>query len=282
MPRRSRMRRAAVVVVVVAVLTALADCGTPAPSGPVTKPVGLIAIGHSGLTGRGTAHPEEDALQYSWATGTSPNVNSIYLRLVKLRPQDKGHVANTAVDGATASSLDGEAELALQQVSAPALVIISIIGNDIRCDGTDDQHIPEFGQDVSAALDTITKKSPDSRILVVGQMGRPDPALARAIVAHDPNAKYTVTGSGICSFYDVTGALVPSHFKTLTAITEAYEAEQARVCAKYPQCHTDGGAREAYKDKLENFAPDWMHHNITGQTQEAAITWPAVEKALGL
>ena len=73
-----------------------------------------------------------------------------------------------------------------------------------------------------------------------------------------------------------------SHFKTLTTIIEAYEAEQARVCAKYRQCHTDGGVRAAYQDKPEDFAPDWVHHNIAGQNAEAAITWPVVEKILGL
>jgi hypothetical protein len=277
------MRRAAVVV---AVLLALAGCGAPAPSstpsGDVAKPVGFVAIGHSGQTGRGTAEQREAALEYSWATGTNPKVNSIYLRLVKVRPEDKGYVANTAINGATASALDGEADLALRQVSAPALVIISIIGNDTRCDGTDKQHIPEFGQAVGAALDNITEKSPNSRILIVGQMGRPSPALVREVVAHDPSAKYSVTGSGICDLYNAAGELVPSHIKTLTAIIEAYEAEQARVCAKYRQCHTDGGARAASKDKLENFAPDWIHHNIAGQTAEAAITWPVVEKILGL
>jgi hypothetical protein len=277
------MRRAAVVF---AVLQALAACGAPAPSstpsGTVAQPVGFIAIGHSGLTGRGAAEPPEAALQYSWATGTNPKVNSIYLRLVKVRPEDKGHVANTAFDGATASALQGQAELALRQVSAPALVIISIIGNDIRCDGTDKQHIPEFGQAVGAALDTLTEKSPHSRILIVGQMGRTSPALVREVIAHDPNAKYAATGSGMCDFFNAAGALVPSHFKTLTAIVDAYEAEEARVCAKYRQCQTDGGARAAYKDKLENFAPDWIHHNIAGQTAEAAITWPVVEKILGL
>jgi hypothetical protein len=277
------MRRAAVVL---AVLLALTACSAPAPSstpsGHVATPVGFIAIGHSGLTGRGTAEPPEAAPQYSWATGTNPKVNSIYLRLVKVRPEDKGHVANTAWDGATASALQGQAELALRQVAAPALVIVSIIGNDVRCDGTDQQHIPEFGQDVRAALDTITEKSPDSRILIVGQMGRPSPALVREVVAHDPDAKYAATGSGRCDFFNAAGQLVPSHFTTLTAIIDAYEAEEARVCAKYRQCQTDGGVRAAYTDKLENFAPDWVHHNIAGQTEEAAITWPVVEKILGL
>src|SRR4051794_10337701 len=49
-----------------------------APDGPS----GVIAIGHSGLTGEGTAEPERPALENSWATGTNPSVNSIYRRLL--------------------------------------------------------------------------------------------------------------------------------------------------------------------------------------------------------
>ncbi len=283
MVRRRRMRRAAVVVTV---LLALVGCGAPAPSsapsGRVAEPVGLIAIGHSGLTGHGTVDAADAALEYSWATGTKPEVNSIYRRLVKVRPEYEGHVANAAIDGALASALDGEADVALRQVSAPALVIISTFVNDVRCDGTDDQNIPEFGRAVGAALDNVTEKSPNSRILIVGQLGRPSAALVREVVAHDPDSKPSLTGSGICDLYNAAGELMLSHIKAITAIIEGYEAEQARVCARYRQCHTDGGARAAYKEKLENFAPDWSHHNIAGQTAEAAVTWPVVEKILGL
>ena len=99
MGRRRRMRRAGVVV---AVLLVLVGCGAPAPSstpsGGVAEPVGLIAIGHSGLTGHGTVDAADAALEYSWATGTKPEVNSIYLRLVKVRPENSGHVANAAID----------------------------------------------------------------------------------------------------------------------------------------------------------------------------------------
>jgi hypothetical protein len=265
------------------VLQALAACSTSSPSGTpsqdVAEPVGVVAIGHSGMTGEGTAEP---ALENSWATGTNPKVNSIYLRLAAVRPENKDHVANTASGGASASELQGQAEQALEQVAAPALVIIATIDNDIQCDATDKTHISEFGQHVRAALDAITKKSPQSRILMVTQAGRPSPAFVRELVAHDPNVKSELTGSGICDFFNPAGELVPAHFETLTGIIEAYEAEQKRVCAEYRQCQTDGGARAAYKDKLKNFAPDWNHLNLAGQAEEAKIIWPVVERILSL
>ena len=60
------------------------------------------------------------------------------------------------------------------------------------------------------------------------------------------------------------------------AFHDAYEAEQARVCAAFPQCRTDGSVRAAYLDTLENFSPDWAHLNVKGQAAEAALIWPVV------
>jgi hypothetical protein len=114
----------------------------------------MIAIGHSGLTGEGTAGESEPAYDNSWATGTSSDVNSIYLRLTVARPEFQGHVANTAQGGAKSSALIAQATSALAQVPVPAFVIISTIDNDIQCDGNDLGRIPqlkvELGQNVFA------------------------------------------------------------------------------------------------------------------------------------
>lgn len=62
---------------------------------------------------------------------------------------------------------------ALALVPTPRLAIIQTIDSDIRCDGTDDEHVPEFGEQLAAALELITTESPQTEILVVGQLGRP-------------------------------------------------------------------------------------------------------------
>lgn len=282
-PGRTMRSRAPIAIVLAAALVTVACSGTGPSSKPtpgLTRPVGVIAVGHSGLTGEGTAGTFEPALENSYATGTNPEVNSVYLRLIKLRPETEGHVANTAVGGAVASSLPDQAEQALGVVPVPALVIISTIDNDIRCDGTDAEHIPELGQDVRATLDIITTSSPHAHVLIVGQLGRPDPSFIRKLVGHDPSVKAALTGVGMCDFFNPRGALVRAHFETLTEIIDAYEAEEARVCAEYRQCQTDGGVRAAYKDKLANFAPDWAHGNIVGQATAAANIWPVVEQLM--
>jgi hypothetical protein len=256
---------------------------TATPAGDLETPVGVVAFGHSNLTGEGTAGLQEPALGNSWATGDNPEVNSVYLRLTGVRPETEGHVANTAMGGAPSFQLMQQAEAALRRVPYPALAIIATIDSDIRCDGTDDEHLPEFGENVAEVLDFITSQSPNTRILVVGQPGRPSVDFVEELVAHDPSAKAGLTEPGNpCTFFDADGAIFPEGLETLTGIIEAYEAEQARVCAEYPNCATDGGVRAAYQDTLENFSPDWAHLNIKGQAAEAELIWPVVEELLEL
>ena len=265
----------------------LAGCSAPAPAPiPTTTspgaPVGLIAIGHSGLTGEGTGAEFSAVPENSWATGTSPDVNSVYSRLIEALPQTEGNVANAAAGGAKASLLSSQAESALKTVPHPALVIISTIDNDIRCDGTDAEHVPEFGADVADALDVISSASPDSAILVVGQLGRPSTSFITGLVADHPEFVAPLSGPPPCAYFDEDGKLSEADFASLTAIIESYEAEQARVCAEVPRCSTDDGVRAAYVDTVDNLGPDFEHLNVKGQAAEAELIWPVVEKILGL
>jgi len=261
-----------------------AATSSTAPAADTAKPVGVIAIGHSGLTGENSdpKNPGQVALENSWATGTSPQVNSIYRRLVAARPETAGHVANTAEGGAPASTLATQAQRALKTVPAPALVVVQTIDGDIRCDGTDHTHVAEFGAALADALQVVTTASPDSRILAVGQLGRPSPSFVRKLVAEDPALKAELTGTGMCDFFGPNGELNDEAFDTLTSIIEDYETEQARVCAMVPNCRTDDGARAAYIDRLKNFSSDWNHLNVRGQAEVAEIAWPAAAPLLEL
>jgi hypothetical protein len=191
-------------------------------------------------------------------------------------------VANTAVGGATSETLVQQAELALASVPVPALAIVSTIDNDITCDGNDPDHVPVLGENVRAAIDAILTASPNTKVLVIGQAGRPSPEFIEELVAFDPAVKEFITGTGICDFYSPDGTLNEAGFATLTGIIQAYEDEQARVCAEFENCRTDGGVRAAYVDTLENFAPDWGHANIRGQAAQAELMWPVVVELLGL
>ena len=252
---------------------------TVEPTPDVANPVGIIAIGHSGLTGEGTAGTFNENKAASWATGTAPEVNSVYSRLLALQPEIENHVANTASGGASARVLQTQAQTALGLVPVPQLAIIQTVDNDIRCDAA---NVESVGASLLEALELIHERSPNTKILVVGQAGRPSVEFIEELVAFDPTVKADLTWNDECTFFHADGSINPDGFANLTAAIDAYEAEAARVCATVPNCITDGGVRRAYVDTIANFAPDYAHLNVQGQAAMAELIWPVVEELLGL
>jgi hypothetical protein len=252
---------------------------TPQATPDLDHPVGIIAMGHSGLTGEGTAGPFQANPSASWATGTEPAVNSVYLRLLAIVPAMEGRFANTAMGGAAASLLLAQTESALQAVQAPLLAIIQTVDNDIQCDGS---NIDAVGKSLAAALAVISEASPNTRILVVGQAGRPSIAFIEELVAIDPSMKANLTWDDDCSFFDAGGRIREEGVAKLRSVIDAYEAETARICEAVPNCATDGGVRRAYVDDVSNFSPDYAHFNEQGQAAMAELIWPVVVDLLGL
>jgi hypothetical protein len=73
--------------------------------------------------------------------------------------------------------------------------------------GTDPQNLRPFGTTLADLLTSLSQVSPGSQILIVGQPGRPSPTFVTHLVAAHPEVKATLTGSGICDFYDSHGKL---------------------------------------------------------------------------
>ena len=118
--------------------------GTPATpaassaSGPYTGyPDSIAALGHSLITGEGTGD-ESDWTANSWATGTNPKVNSVYLRLHQVNPAIEGHVRNLGTGGADLAALTGQAQTLSQLQPQPELVIIATLDSDITCPASAD------------------------------------------------------------------------------------------------------------------------------------------------
>jgi hypothetical protein len=279
--RSPRVTSTMAVAVVLAISAAgCSSSGESQPSKPA--PVGIIALGHAGLNAYNSdpTLPGQPALKNSWATGSSAEVDSVYLRLVAARPATKGHVFNAAFENADVNSLAAQAKTALAKVPAPALIIIETI--DIHCDGTDAANVPVFGATLLGVLKSLNASSPESKILLVGPLGRPNPVAVTALVDKAPYVKKDLSGAGICDSYDEHGQLNKAAFRTETKIIDSYEAEQARVCSSVVNCRTDGGVRADYQDTLENFSSDWNHLNARGQAQAAKIIWPVVASELEL
>jgi hypothetical protein len=255
--------------------------GTTSASHPLR---GIIALGHSALTGENSdpQSPGVVARQNSWATGTNPAVDSIYQRLATLDPAFRKHAVNAAFGGATAATLVAQATKALGVVPNPRLVIIEIIGTDIRCNGTDSKNYPVFGRHVKAALALIARRAPHATILLMSWPGQPL-QVSRAIIGTRGVPAWS--GSDMCSPFDRNLKLDMRHIRTLTGIIEGYESELAKVCATVPECHTDNGRATHFRVRAgyynySNF--DWGHFNVTGLAALARFMWPTVAKILQL
>ena len=296
------MRRRALSIAVLVGLV-VAACASPTPESSTTSEsatsscveiqtitslakspvVGLVALGHSGLTGfkSDPGQPNGDAKENSWATGTNPQVNSVYQRLVAARPDTEGHVANRAVDSARAATLIYQAQSARLQVPTPELVLIQTIGGDIRCDGTDDARLVDFGASLTQALNLFNEASPETRILIVSHLDRPA-TLAEAVSGNE-SAKSGFIGHGPCDFFDpATGKLNEEHISSLTDIIESYEAVQIQVCSEVPNCSTDSGAFSTYRLNSEDLVPGDGHLSVIGHARAAETIWPTVAQLLSL
>ena len=276
-------------------LAALAACGAGSGDSPTAQEsngsnapststlTGLIAIGHSALTGENSDPATPGPVPAnSWATGTNASVNSIYERMLAAQPEIEGHVANTAEGGATADQLTVQASDALRQVPAPQLAIIETIDNDIRCDGTDADHVAEFGDSVRSALRTIAEASPQTQVLMVSPQGSParELKLMAPLIATNPDVRAIYSGPAPCGMIDDNGRVVPANVAALTAIIQAYAAEESHVCAEFPTCQTDGGANKSFKHEPSVVATDFNHLNTRGLAEEAALEWPVARGAL--
>lgn len=279
------LRSAAAVAMMAAVLalslTACAGAGGEPGSSPIPSgPGGVIALGHSALTGE-NADPQrqgQEARDQSWATGDDEAVDSIYLRMVAADPVHEGRTANAASAGAVSESLASQAEWALGEVPEPVLAIIQTIDNDIHCDGSDPANVPLFGENLRAALEAIAESSPDTAVLVVSQRGRP----AMAAEYFPTAAENPAAGEESCEFINAAGEFVTANADYLTAVIESYEAEQARVCAEFPQCSDDGGVYTTFADTEEDLAGgDGNHLTTAGQARTAELLWPVVAGILG-
>jgi hypothetical protein len=259
--------------------TPAASTPSAAPSIELAHPVGIIAMGHSGLTGQGAGATDETASDASWATGTLPEVNSIYVRLAAAVPGTEGHVSNTAKGGAEASDLTSQATSALARVPAPRLAIAQTLDNDIRCDRS---NLADVAASLEDALRTLHEASPNTVILVLKQPGRPSVASIQRIVAADPTQVRGFTSGDECSFFDADGKIQRHGIQKLNDVIDAYEAEMARVCRLVPRCFTDGGVGRGWVDDLDLLSGDYVHYNVAGQAKESAVIWPRVETILGL
>ena len=271
----ARKRRVVEALAFVAVLAFLGTSSSARSESAYSDyPDAIAVLGHSGATGESSdpKRPGVEIRANSWATGTNPAVNSVYLRILAKNPRIDGHNINLAQGGATVRELQRQAEQAVSL--KPDLVLIQIMDNDMVCPATRSDYT-RFGAGLAIALETLARGLPNSNIFVVSQFGSP-PSYVRSLSRAERRA---IGGTGPCDFADTTGKIIPAKAARLDRTTHGYEAQLAARCKAIPHCRYDGGAFGRIVDKREHTsAGDRGHFSVKGHAKAAAVAWAALRR----
>ena len=190
-------------------------------------------MGHSGATGihADPSDPSRSAPEFSWATGGSPRVDSIYRRLLADHPALEGHHVNLAVNGAKVDGLEAQLDRLLEVRPVPDVVLIQILDNDMRCDGTDPANYGPFGEKIARMLDRLMAEVPGVQVFFVSPWA--DTELWTTWVGTHPDKRKRNSGSGPCAIFDTDGKRWPTGIRSQQAIIDSYRDEIASACTEH-------------------------------------------------
>jgi GDSL-like Lipase/Acylhydrolase len=272
---RSTVFTASVGILTFCSLLLLASLG-PSANAYVGYPNSIVVLGHSGATGENSdpTQPGVEVRANSWATGTNPAVNSVYLRILAKNPAIKGHNVNLARGGATVHVLVRQAQRAVALEPKPDLVLIQIMDNDMVCPAKASDYAA-FRSTFISALKLLAQGAPESSIFVVSQFGSP----SSTVKMLSPAERRRFGGTGPCAFLDPQGRLVPKELARLDKTIHGYEAQLETRCKLVAQCRYDGGAFGRIVDKRALWNAGVDHPSIKGHAKAAAVAWAAMKRA---
>lgn len=250
----------------------------PAPQPYSGYPDSIVVLGHSGSTGESSDPTKpfgEETRSNSWVTGTNPEVNSLYLRILAVHPAIRDHNLSLSQGGATVTEALGQAQQALVRPPPNALVVIQLVDNDIVCPARQADY-DTFQTSLEAVLEELDAGLPTSRVFVVSHYGTP----TKDFAALTPAQRRQQGGSGPCDFIDPRGGLVPKELKRLESVIDGYEAALRNGCAKFERCRYDDNAfhdapvRAAYTSPI-----DLNHFSVAGHAKAAEVAWRAMTRA---
>ncbi|MCZ7414078.1 MULTISPECIES: SGNH/GDSL hydrolase family protein [unclassified Streptomyces] len=292
--RGGRTGRAGVVAAALALLLGAGACTSEAPSTeksdtrksyverspspsptPIwdTSPDSIAALGDSITTAFDACSLLTDCPEVSWATGTSPEVDSLADRLLA---DPEGRTWNYAVAGSVMADLPGQAAQAAAH--RPDLVTVLIGANDACADDVAGMTPTDtFRADFRAALRTLEEKSPSTQVYVASV-----PDLRRLwSLGRDNALAARIWQFGICPTMLRDPAAVDeaatARRRQVSDRVDAYNDVLHEVCAAAERCRYDGGALHDYRFTLREVSGwDWFHPGEQGQAVLAELAYAGV------
>ncbi|HZF88661.1 MAG TPA: SGNH/GDSL hydrolase family protein [Streptomyces sp.] len=247
---------------------------SPAPAWD-TSPRSVAAVGDSITRGFDACEVLSDCPEASWATGSSPEVDSLAVRLLG-RGRAASHSWNYAATGARMADLPGQ--MARAAARGPELVAVMVGAND-ACRASADAMTPvaDFRADFTQALRTLRRAAPKAQVYVASV---PDLKRLWSEGRTSPLGK-RVWELGICPSMlddaDALDAAAQLRRSTVQKRVEAYNGVLREVCAEDRYCRFDGGAVYEYRFGPAQLSPwDWFHPSVDGQARLAEIAYRAV------
>ncbi|MFG3656974.1 SGNH/GDSL hydrolase family protein [Streptomyces sp. NPDC047706] len=239
------------------------------------SPASIAAVGDSITRGFNTCLVLSDCPEVSWATGSSPEVRSLAVRL--LGPAGAAtHSWNHAVSGTRMADLPAQMERAAAR--RPELVTVMTGAND-ACRSSTSAMTPvdDFRADFQDAMRTLRRTLPKTQVYVASI-----PNLMRlwSEGRTNPLGKQ-VWKLGICPTMlgdaDALDAAAEQRRATVQQRVEDYNAVLAEVCGADDRCRYDGGAVYEYRFGTEQLSHwDWFHPSRNGQARLAEIAYREV------
>ena len=250
---------------------------TPMPARTWTRgyPNSIAVLGHSGSTGENSDpdQPGVEVRENSWATGTNPKVDSLYVRILEHNPAIEGHAVGYSEGGASIVKVATQADRLLEDDPKADLIVIQVMDNDMTCP-VDRAALSDFRTQLTATLTKLGQGAPTSSQFVVSQFGSV-PTYARSLTRQE---RASQSGTGPCDFMTPTGTIAPKKVAQLENAIHAYEEALKAACDKVPQCTYDGGAFGRIVDRREYTSSDLNHFSIKGHTKAAAVAWAAMRR----
>ncbi|WP_406416479.1 SGNH/GDSL hydrolase family protein [Streptomyces sp. NBC_01614] len=292
MRKRRHLSRAVLAAVTAAVL-GVAGCdavggNSPEPSGsdaPSARPkptptwdrspASVAAVGDSITTGFDACSVLSDCPEVSWATGSSPRVDSLAVRLLG-RAKAAERSWNYAVTGARMADVPGQMAQAVTR--RPELVAVMAGANDACRDTTAAMtSVADFRTQFEDAMGTLREALPKAQVYVASvpnlmrlwEQGRTSPMGKQ------------VWKLGICPSMlgdaDSLTAAANQRRETVQERVEAYNDVLEQVCAKDRRCRFDDGAVYEFRFGGKQLSQwDWFHPSVNGQARLAEIAYRTV------
>lgn len=247
---------------------------SPAPVWDRT-PSSVAAVGDSITRGFDACTVLSDCPEVSWATGSSPAVDSLAVRLLGA----DGAAArswNYAVTGSRMADLPDQ----MRQAAArrPQLVTVMMGANDAcRASTSAMTPVAEFRTEFREALAALHKALPKTQVYVASvpnllrlwSEGRGNP-LGKQIW------KLGICPSMLSDADDLTAGATQRRQRVQDRV-EAYNGVLKDVCAHAERCRFDGGAVFDYRFGTRQLSTwDWFHPSKDGQARLAEIAYRAV------